>query len=143
MMKNYIERCENMKKMITCFVIVALLMILVVGVLIIPRTDINNATVVISSDYSTITYEGNLYVPIQFEKIPLEVKETWMTDAAANAKIKATVEGENYFLDKYFFTNYIAVEEYEGEVFIYLHTDYDVNESDYYCSKNYKENILE
>ena len=51
------------------------------------------------------------------------------------------VENENYFLDKYFFTNYIAVKEYEDEIFIYLHTDYDVNESDYYCSKNYKEKI--
>jgi len=138
MVKNNVERCENMKK---CFVIVALLLILIASVFVIPRSNIKNATAVISSDYSTITYEGNVYVPIQLEKLPPEVRNIGMS--TANDMIKATVEDEIYFLDKYFFTNYIVVEEYEGETFIYLHTDYDVNESDYYCSKNYKEKISE
>ncbi len=115
-------------------------MILIASVFIFPRSNIKNATVVISSDYSTITYEGNVYVPTQLEKLPFEVRNIGMS--TVNDMIKATVEDENYFLDKYFFTNYIAVEEYEGETFIYLYTDYDVNKSDYYCSKNYKEKIL-
>ena len=55
--------------------------------------------------------------------------------------IKATVENENYFLNKFFFTNYIVAKEYNGETFIYLHTDYDVNESDFYCSKAYKDRV--
>lgn len=130
-----------MKKMFKRFVIVALLFMLIACVFIIPRSNIKSASVVISSDYSTITYEENVYVPLQLEKLPLEVRNIGMS--TASDMIKATVEDENYFLDKYFFTNYIVVEECRGETFIYLHTDYDVNESDYYCSKNYKEEILE
>jgi len=79
-----------------------------------------------------------VYIPIQTEMLPLEVKRS-IDMTTDNDMIKATVENENYFLDKYFFTNYIAIKEYEGEIFIYLHTDYDVNESDYYCSQTYKD----
>ncbi len=114
--------------------------ILLICALVIPRSNVKNADVVISDDYSTITYNDNVYVPIQFEKFPVEIMDIQTT--VASDMIKATVENENYFLDKFFFTNYIAVKEFNGETFIYLHTDYDVNESDFYCSKTYKERML-
>ncbi len=117
---------------------IALLFVVLICALVIPRSNTKNAIAVISSDYSTITYKGNVYIPIQIEMLPLEVKRS-IDVTTANDMIKATVENENYFLDKYFFTNYIAIKEYEGEIFIYLHTDYDVNESDYYCSQTYKD----
>ena len=126
-----------MKKYFIVLGTILLLIFIFTSAILIPRSDINKANAIISSDYSTIKYKGNVYVPISLEKIPLEVRN--ITMMTTNNMIKATVENENYFLDKYFFTNYIAVEEYDGEIFIYLHTDYDVNESDYYCSKNYKE----
>lgn len=113
-----------------------LMLILILCILIIPQTNTKNADVVISSDYSTITYRGNVYVPIKPEQLPFDIAEIERT--VANDMIKATVEDNNYFLDKYFFTNYIFVKEYNGETFIYLHTDYDANDSDYYCSKNIK-----
>ena len=130
-----------MKKVSTGCLIVILILILILCILIIPRTNTRNVEAVISSDYSTIIYKENVYVPIQLEKLPSEVKDLRMT--TANDMIKATVENENYFLDKYFFTNYIAIKEYNGETFIYLHTDYDVNESDYYCLQAYKNTIKE
>lgn len=108
-------------------------------IIIIPRSNTDSAGAVVSSDYSSITYKGNVYVPIQLEKLPLEVKNIGMI--SSDDMIKATVENENYFLDKYFFTNYIAVKEYNGEIFIYLETDYDVNESNYYCSQEYKDKV--
>ena len=117
---------------------IALLFVVLICALVIPRSNTKNAIAVISSDYSTITYKGNVYIPIQTEMLPLEVKRS-IDVTTDNDMIKATVENENYFLDKYFFTNYIAIKEYEGEIFIYLHTDYDVNESDYYCSQTYKD----
>lgn len=117
---------------------IALLFVVLICALVIPRSNTKNAIAVISSDYSTITYKGNVYIPIQTEMLPLEVKRS-IDMTTDNDMIKATVENENYFLDKYFFTNYIAIKEYEGEIFIYLHTDYDVNESDYYCSQTYKD----
>lgn len=125
-----------MKRLCIGFVI----FILLICALVIPRSNVKNADVVISDDYSTITYNDNLYVPIQFEKFPVEIMDIQTT--VASDMIKATVENENYFLDKFFFTNYIAVKEFKGETFIYLHTDYDVNESDFYCSKAYKERML-
>ncbi len=130
-----------MKKAFVNFGTVILILILLVSAIIIPQSNTKKANAVISSDYSTITYKGNVYVPIQLEKLPLKVKNIGMT--TLNDMIKATVENENYFLDKYFFTNYIAIKEYEGETFIYLHTDYDVNESDYYCSQTYKEKAVQ
>ena len=119
-----------------------LIVILILCILVIPQTNTRNVEAVISSNYSTIIYKENVYVPIQLEKLPSEVKED-LRMTTANDMIKATVENENYFLDKYFFTNYIAIKEYNGETFIYLHTDYDVNESDYYCSQAYKNTIKE
>ena len=130
-----------MKKYFIVLGTILLLIFIFTSAILIPRSNINKANAIISPDYSTIKYKGNVYVPISLEKIPLEVRNITMT--TTNNMIKATVENENYFLDKYFFTNYIAVKEYDGEIFIYLHTDYDVNESDYYCSKNYKEKISE
>ncbi len=130
-----------MKKYFIVLGTILLLIFIFTSAILIPRSDINKANAIISSDYSTIKYKGNVYVPIPLEKLPLEARDITLT--TTNNMIKATVENENYFLDKYFFTNYIAVEEYDGEIFIYLHTDYDVNESDYYCSKNYKEKISE
>ena len=109
---------------------------LILCILIIPQTNTRNADVVISSDYSTITYRGNVYVPIQPEQLPFDITDIKTT--IANDMIKATVEDNNYFLDKYFLTNHIVVKEFNDEIFIYLHTDYDVNESDYYCSQTYK-----
>ena len=125
-----------MKKGYTVCLLVVLIPILILCILIIPQTNTKNADVVISSDYSTITYRGNVYVPIKPEQLPFDIAEIERT--VANDMIKATVEDNNYFLDKYFFTNYIFVKEYNGESFIYLHTDYDANDSDYYCSKKYK-----
>ena len=125
-----------MKKGYIVSLLVVLIAILILSILIIPQTDTRNADVVISSDYSTITYRGNVYVPIQPEQIPFDITDIKTT--TANDMIKATVEDNNYFLDKYFLTNYIAVKEFDDEIFIYLHTDYDVNESDYYCSQTYK-----
>ena len=118
------------------WLLVVLIPILLLCILIIPQTNTRNADVVISSDYSTITYRGNVYVPIQPEQLPFDITDIKTT--IANDMIKATVEDNNYFLDKYFLTNYIAIKEFNGETFIYLHTDYDVNESDYYCSQTYK-----
>ena len=112
------------------------LLVVLIPILIIPQTNTRNADVVISSNYSTITYRGNVYVPIQPEQLPFDITDIKTT--IANDMIKATVEDTNYFLDKYFLTNYIAIKEFNGETFIYLHTDYDVNESDYYCSQTYK-----
>ena len=130
-----------MKKVGIGCLIVILIPILILCILVIPRTNTRSADAVISSDYSTIIYCKNVYVPIQQEQLPFDISEIKTT--IANDMIKATVENENYFLDKYFLTNYIAVKEYNGETFIYLHTDYDVNESDYYCSQAYKNTIKE
>ena len=130
-----------MKKYFIVLGTILLLFFIFTSAILIPRSNINKANAIISPDYSTIKYKGNVYVPIPLEKLPLEARDITLT--TTNNMIKATVENENYFLDKYFFTNYIAVKEYDGEIFIYLHTDYDVNESDYYCSKNYKEKISE
>lgn len=128
-----------MKKIAIVFAIAILMFVLFICAIIIPRSDTKNAKVVISSDYSTITYEGKVYVPIELEKLPFEVKNGFFMSRGPG--IKATVENENYFLDKCFFTNYIHVKEYDGEKFIYLNTDYDVNESDYYCSQAYKQKV--
>jgi hypothetical protein len=100
------------------------------------QTNINNAKVLISNDYSYITYEGTKYVPISFELLPKNIIFNYK-----NQPIKANVEGENYFLDKFFFTNYVYFADYNEFTFIYLNTDYDVNESDYYCSIEYKDNL--
>lgn len=127
----------NMKKIFAGCGIVILIFTLLICALVIPRSNTRNAAVVISSDYSTISYKSEIYIPIQPEELPIEVME--LSKTVATDMIKATVENENYFLDKFFFTNYISVKEFNGETFIYLHTDYDVNESDYYCSKAYKD----
>ena len=128
-----------MKKVFVGRGIVILILILLICALIIPRSNTRNAEVVISSDYSNITYKDEIYVPIQSEELPFEVMNLKTTVAAD--MIKATVENENYFLNKFFFTNYIAVKESNGETFLYLHTDYDVNESDFYCSQAYKDRV--
>lgn len=96
-----------MKKHFVVSGTVIVIFILLVSAILIPRSNTKNANAVISSDYSSIEYKGNVYVPIQLEKIPLEVRDFGMP--TANDMIKATVENENYFLDKYFLTNYIAV----------------------------------
>ena len=84
-----------MKKGYTVCLLVVLIPILILCILIIPRTNTRNVEAVISSDYSTIIYKENVYVPIQLEKLPSEVKDLRMT--TANDMIKATVENENYF----------------------------------------------
>ena len=81
---------------------IALLFVVLICALVIPRSNTKNAIAVISSDYSTITYKGNVYIPIQTEMLPLEVKRS-IDMTTDNDMIKATVENENYFLDKYFF----------------------------------------
>jgi len=123
-------------RIIKIFSIIAPIIIVVcLLALILPKSNIENAAVIIAEDYSTITYNGNIYVPIQRGLLPSGL------DFHNNKEwIKATVEGQNYFLDKFFLTNYISVTEYNGEKFIYLNTDYDVNESDYYCLPSYKDN---
>ena len=104
--------------------------------LIVPRSNTKDAKVVISSDYSTISCDGITYVPIQEDQLPFPASSIICTNASE--MIKGTVENENYFLDKFLLTNYVKVKEYAGDKFIYLHTDYDFNESSYYCSLSYK-----
>ena len=120
------------------FDIFFLIGILLLAVIIIPRTDTENAKAVISSDYSTIIYKYNIYVPMSADYLPFDVQEIKSTPF--EYRIKATVEDENFFLDK-LLTNYIAVKEYEGMSFIYLYTDYDDNQSDFYCLQDYKDKI--
>ncbi|MBQ4629794.1 MAG: hypothetical protein IJB70_02260 [Clostridia bacterium] len=125
-----------------------ILPILLVCALIIPRTDTKNAASVISSDYSTITYNNETYVPVQLTELPPEVVRIISNLHATShpsviASLKATVENDNYFLDKYFWTNQITVFDIDGEKFIYLNTDYDANESDYYCTKSYYNRVIE
>ena len=59
-----------MKKIVVLVSKIALVIIFSL-VLILPKSNIKNAEVVISKDYSTITYDGNIYVPIQKELLPL------------------------------------------------------------------------
>ena len=117
--------------------IAVLSLVILVLALTLPRSNTNSADAVIASDYSTVTYNKKVYVPIGKEMLPSELDGM----EGDTDMIKATVEGENYFLDKYFLTNLISVREYDGDTFIYLHTDYDDNESNYYCSQSYKEKI--
>jgi len=114
-----------------------ILVIVVLFVAIFAKSNVKNAEAVIAKDYSTITYEGEVYVPVQRDFLPEQLKFSDNNDW-----IEATVEGQNYFLDKYFFTDYICVVEYDGEKFIYLSTDYDKNESNYYCLPSYKEAVI-
>ena len=129
-----------MKKVFIGLLMPILILIIFLCVLIIPRSDIKNAKAVISSDYSSISYDGKTYVPIDVNDLPAEVKNEFNNWNGEDA-IKATVEKENYFLDKYFLTNQLIVREFDGETFLYLNTDYDVNESDYYCTVEYKEKV--
>ena len=124
-----------MKKEVIDFTI----LILIICALIIPRANIETAKAVISEDYSEITYNGNKYVPVEQKYLPLEIKNT-ISQTPSYDMINATVENCNYFIDK-FSTNSIAIKESDGETFIYLNTDFDENESDYYCSKTYKDKI--
>ena len=130
-----------MKKEYVGCLLAILIPILFISILIVPRSNTRNAEAVISSDYSTITYKNKLYVPIEFGDLPATVAKSFL-NWSGDDTIKATVEKENYFLDKYFFTNQLVVKDFEGETFIYLNTDYDVNESDYYCTPSYKERVF-
>ena len=130
-----------MKKEYVGCLLAILIPILFISILIVPRSNTRNAEAVISSDYSTITYKNKLYVPIEFGDLPATVAKSFL-NCSGDDTIKATVEKENYFLDKYFFTNQLVVKDFEGETFIYLNTDYDVNESDYYCTPSYKERVF-
>jgi len=112
-----------------------LLIIIILLIVILPKSDTKNALVIIAHDYSTIQYDGQVFVPINPEMLPNNLDFD-----ASRGFIRATVEGENYWLDK-FLTNYIFVADYEGYKFIYLITDYDVNESDYYCPKIYLDSL--
>ena len=132
--------CGLKKEYVGCFLAI-LIPILLISILIVPRSNTRNAEAVISSDYSTITYKNKLYVPIEFGDLPATVAKSFL-NWNGDDTIKATVEKENYFLDKYFFTNQLVVKDLEGETFIYLNTDYDVNESDYYCTLSYKERVF-
>ncbi len=76
-------------------------------------------------------------MPIDFDDLPADVAREFL-NWSGEETIKATVEMENYFLDKYFLINQLVLRDFKGETFIYLNTDYDVNESDYYCTISYK-----
>jgi len=119
------------KKIIIIALITAVLLCLVL-----PKSNIEKSDVYITKDYSTIYYYGEVYVPIQHELLPENL------DFPYYDGIDADVEGANFFLDKFFFTNYIYHTERNGEKFIDLHTDYDRNESDYYCLPSYKEKVM-
>jgi len=126
---------------------VIMLPVLLVCALIIPQSNTRNAVAVISSDYSTIAYNEETYVPVQLDELPPEVVRIISglyatSHSSVIASIKATVENDNYFLDKFFWTNQITVFDIDGEMFIYLNTDYDVNESDYYCTRSYRDNLM-
>lgn len=127
------------RKYVGCLLAI-LIPILLTSILIIPRSNTRNAEAVISSDYSIITYKNIIYVPVEFGDLPADVAKSFL-NWRGEETIKATVEKENYFLDKFFLTNQIVVQDFGGETFIYLNTDYDVNESDYYCTVSYKEQI--
>lgn len=129
-----------MKKGYIGFWILLFIPILILCAIIFPRSNTKKANAVISSDYSTITYKNKVYVPINLGDLPAEVARDFSVWSGEDA-IEATVEKENYFLDKYFFTNQFAVKELDGETFIHINTDYDINESDYYCTMSYKEQV--
>ena len=63
-----------MKKHFIVLGTILLLIFIFTSAILIPRSDINKANAIISSDYSTIKYKGNVYVPIPLEKLPLEQK---------------------------------------------------------------------
>ena len=84
-----------MKKGYIVCLLVVLIPILILCILTIPQTNTRNADVVISFDYSTITYRGNVYVPIQPEQLPFDITDIKTT--IANDMIKATVEDNNFF----------------------------------------------
>ncbi len=126
------------REIILTVILTAVLSIIIIPLmLILPRSCTWNAPVIIANDYSIIKYNGEIYIPIQSEMIPKE-----LDFFSNNNSIKATVEGENYFLDKFFLTNLIYVKNYNGYTFLYLNTDYDINESDYYCQKSYIDNLV-
>lgn len=139
-MSDIVGRSGSMKKGCIGCLIVALIPILILCILIIPQTNTRNADAVISRDYSIITYNDEIYVPIDVDALPKEVAKEFYFNWADKEKVEATVELSNYFLDK-FLTNQLYLIEFEGETFIYLNTDYDVNESDYYCTKRYNDKV--
>jgi len=62
-------------------------------------SDKNKTEAVISKDYSTITYNGDIYVPLQYNLLPEGII---FPNIYSISGVDATVEGENYFLDKFF-----------------------------------------
>jgi len=123
-------------RILKTFSIVALLT-LVFFILISTKSNIEKSDVFISKDYSMISYYGEIFVPIAEELLPYDLAFPYEM-----AGINADVEGENWFLDNFFFTDYVFYKEHNGEKFIFLNTDYDVNESDYYCLPSYKERLI-
>ncbi len=101
-----------------------------------------NAEAFITSDYSKITYDGDVYVPISLGDLPQELKQgSYFKDN--NEWIDATVKNPIGFMFSNFLTDQIIVEEYKGNKFIYLNTDDDNNESDYYCTVEYKKALTD
>lgn len=124
-----------MKKMYY-IIYICLVCLTIFSFLILMRTNVDNSKVIISHNYSYIIFEGKTYVPIPLELLP----ENIGFNDTSNL-IKATVMDENYFLDKFFFTNYISLTKYNGLTFLHLITDYDINESDYYCLPEFKNSL--
>lgn len=80
---------------------------------------------VIAYDYSSIDYFGNKYVPINIEPYTCSIGECLVEEAQ--------VEDVDYSTKLLFGDRIHAVTGCAGNEIIYLYTDYDYLESDFYC----------
>ncbi|MCL2081845.1 MAG: hypothetical protein FWH04_01195 [Oscillospiraceae bacterium] len=119
-----------MKRII--IIVFAVLVFLVFGIYILDKNYKSNANAIISSDYSQIFYEDRVYVPyLEWEEDHFIIN--YADESQFSYTIFEVIVENRFFLLDMFLTDYIHVSE-DGK-FIYLETDYDLNESNYYRLK--------
>lgn len=117
-----------MKKVaIRMTVVTVFILIIILGSFLLDKSYKSKAEVVISNDYSQMTYNNNLYV------LYLEWEENGVDVTQFSNTIKNVIVEKRFFLWDMFLTDYIHVSI--DEEFIYLETDYDLLESNYYKIK--------
>lgn len=87
--------------------IVILIPISILCILIIPRTNTRNADAVISHDYSAITYNDEIYVPVKAEALPQEVAKEFYYNWGDKEKLKQQSDGRITSWTNFLQTNFI------------------------------------
>lgn len=103
---------------------VFVLILFVFGCFMLENNHKSKAKATISNDYSQIYYDNNLYVPY------LEWEENGVNVSQFPYTIMDVVVNNRFFIWDIFLTDYIHVSS--DEKVIYLETDYDLLESNYY-----------